>query len=137
MSDLIAWQSERWILRHHASPAPLLGWFMLDTRRHVASAADFDLAEEGEFAAVLAAAMRAIRTVVHAPRVYVIMFGEGAHHLHAHLIPRDPNCAGTSAWEIADWYRAVASGSCAPAAMDQVASVVVRVGQEMRAAITI
>ena len=137
LGELVAWESDRWILRHHAAPAPLAGWFLLDTKRHVASAADFDALEEAEFAQVLGASMRAIRSAVDVPRVYVILFGEGAQHVHAHLIPRDPSQSGTAAWEIADWYRAVDSGKRAAAPSHEVARAVQRVREEMRTAITI
>lgn len=137
LCELVAWESERWILRHHAAPAPLVGWFLLDTKRHVASAADFDPLEEAEFAQVLGAAMRAIRSALGVPRVYVIMFGEGAQHVHAHLIPRDPSQSGTAAWEIADWYRAVDSGKRAAAQPQEVARVVQRVREELRTTVKI
>lgn len=137
MNDLVAWESERWILRHHGAPAPLAGWFFLDTKRHVASAADFDALEEREFATILGAAMRAIRHAVGVPRVYVILFGEGAHHVHAHLIPRDSAQPGTSAWEIADWYRSVQCGERAPANQLQVARTIGAVSEQMRATVTI
>ena len=123
-AELVAWESPRWILRHHPHPAPLCGWFLLCSRRHAASAADLDTAEEGEFARVLGACMRALRTCARVPRVYVVMFGEGAPHLHAHLVPRDPSCGGTSAWAVADWYRAVERGERAPADSDAVDGII-------------
>lgn len=134
-AHLIAWQSERWILRHHAHPAPIAGWFLLDTRRHAASAADLDGAEEGEFAQVLAAAMRAIRVAAGVPRVYVVMFGEGAQHLHAHLISRDPAREETKAWKVADLYRMVERGELPPANGAEVTALVSRVGEVMRSTI--
>ncbi|MSR43818.1 MAG: diadenosine tetraphosphate hydrolase [Phycisphaerales bacterium] len=132
-----AWENERWLLRHHPHPAPLNGWFLLDAKRHVASVADLDVTESKEFGHVLRASMRSIRSVLSIPRVYVVMFGEGAPHLHAHLIPRDPSQEGTAAWEIADWYRAVASGVRESAAPTQVKETVARVGAMMRAEITL
>ncbi len=129
--DLIAWQSEHWVVRHHALPAPLPGWFLLDARRHVASAADFNEAEEREFAAILGRTMRAIKRAAGVPRVYVIMFGEGAAHLHAHLIPRDPKLTETAAWKVADLYRAVECGGRAPADPAAVAKMVAAVAVDL------
>ena len=34
-------RSELWLLRHHADPAPLVGWLLLDARRHLGGPADF------------------------------------------------------------------------------------------------
>lgn len=131
-SHLTAWESELWILRHHAHPAPLAGWFLLDTRRHAGSAADLEATEEAQFAPVLAAAMRAIREVTGVPRVYVVMFGEGAQHLHAHLIARDPSVEATKSWNVADLYRMVERGEVPPADRASIAPLVERVGEVMR-----
>jgi diadenosine tetraphosphate (Ap4A) HIT family hydrolase len=49
-----------------------------------------------------------VRTLTGCDRIYAIAFGEGARHLHLHLIPRFGNDPATSAWSIADHYRAVA-----------------------------
>ncbi|MSQ91286.1 MAG: diadenosine tetraphosphate hydrolase [Phycisphaerales bacterium] len=130
-----AWESTRWVLRHHRNPAPLNGWFLLDSKRHVGSAADFDAVEEREFAGVLARSMRAIREVLGVPRVYVVMFGEGAHHVHAHLIPRDPTIEGTAAWAVADWYRAVQVGGRLPADPAQIGQSIARVAALMQGAV--
>ena len=128
----LAWQSDLWVLRHHPLPAPLVGWFLLDARRHVASAADLNASEEKQFAQVLGASMRAIRTAMGVPRVYVVMFGEGAHHLHAHLIARDPSNTATKSWSVADLYRLVESGKRPPADGREIATVVARLREFMR-----
>lgn len=127
----MAWSDQRWILRHHAAPAPLPGWFLLDTRRHVQSAASFDREEAGEFATVLGAAMRAIARAARVPRVYVVMFGEGAPHLHAHLIPRDPGLVDSCAWKVADLYRAVEGGRHPAASDSQVSRIIDEVRVEL------
>jgi diadenosine tetraphosphate (Ap4A) HIT family hydrolase len=92
--------------------------------------------EEREFAFVLGACMRALRDVARAPRVYVVMFGEGAPHLHAHLIPRDAECEGTRAWAVADWYRAVERGERAAASANAVEGIIdamrARLASELR-----
>jgi diadenosine tetraphosphate (Ap4A) HIT family hydrolase len=50
--------------------------------------------------------------------VYAIAFGEGAPHLHLHLIPRQISDPHTAAWSVADHYRAVSAGK-RPAADQQ------------------
>jgi len=104
---LVAWRSDRWTLRHHAHPAPLGGWFQLESNRHVGGAADFTDAEATEFGAVLRASCHAVREVTGAMRVYAIAFGEGSAHVHVHLVPRMPGRDDTAAWKVADWYRLV------------------------------
>jgi hypothetical protein len=77
--------------------------------------ADFHDAEADEFGRALRTVSRAIREVTGCDRVYAIAFGQGAPHLHMHLIPRFDAVEATRAWQIADWYRAVERGEHAPA----------------------
>jgi diadenosine tetraphosphate (Ap4A) HIT family hydrolase len=55
-------------------------------------------------------ACRIIKRLTGCDRVYVMAFGEGAPHLHLHLIPRSAAEPTTEAWAVADLYRAVTSG---------------------------
>jgi diadenosine tetraphosphate (Ap4A) HIT family hydrolase len=116
-----------WILRHHSNPAPLVGWFLLDSVRCVRSAADFTDVEAAAFGGALRRACRAVRTACGVPRTYAIMFGEGAPHLHAHIVPRDPGDPATCAWSVADLYRDVERGLRAPADPAAVDDAVARV----------
>ena len=52
-------------------------------------------------------ASRLVRQLTNCDRVYAIAFGEGAQHLHLHLIPRLIEEDSTKAWAVADHYRAV------------------------------
>ncbi len=126
-ASLVAWESPRWLLRHHGGRAPLVGWFLLDTRRHVQGPAGLDELEQRELGVVLSACSRAISAATGAPRVYAVFFGEGARHLHAHLIPHQENEPGTAAWSVADWYRAVESVARPAASMVEVARAVAAV----------
>lgn len=58
--------------------------------------------------------------------MYAIAFGEGAHHLHLHLIPRFGGESASEAWAVADIYRAVNAGTRPPADPSQVADLVDR-----------
>ena len=51
---------------------------------------------------------------------YAIAFGEGARHLHLHLIPRCADDLRTTAWSVADLYRNVESGRAAAASVERV-----------------
>jgi diadenosine tetraphosphate (Ap4A) HIT family hydrolase len=64
--------------------------------------------------------------------VYAIAFGEGAPHLHVHLIPRFGVDPGTAAWSVADHYRAVAAGERAAAPSERVAALVARARHHLR-----
>ena len=124
---LAAWTDGLWLVRHHQHPAPLAGWFLLDSVRCVRNAADFSDTEAAEFGAVLRRVTRAVREACGVPRTYTIMFGEGAPHLHAHIIPREPSDPASCAWSVADLYRDVERGVRAAATPDAVEAVVARV----------
>lgn len=115
-----------WILRHHPDPAPLPGWLLLDARRHLPGPIDFQLDEATGWGAAVQQASQLVRTLSGCDRVYAIAFGEGARHLHLHLIPRFAQEAASEAWAVADLYRAVLKGSRAAAEPSQVLDLVQR-----------
>ena len=55
-------------------------------------------------------ASKLVQKVSGCDRVYFIAFGEGARHLHLHLIPRFQNDQRSAAWSVADLYRDVEAG---------------------------
>jgi diadenosine tetraphosphate (Ap4A) HIT family hydrolase len=115
-----------WLLRHHPRPAPLAGWLLLDARRHLGGPLDFLPDEAAAFGPMLQRSSALVRTLTGCARVYVIAFGEGARHLHVHLIPRHGDDPDSTAWKVADLYRAVASGARAAAPDRQVEGLVRR-----------
>lgn len=123
--ELVAWEDSLWILRHHMLPAPLVGWFMLISRRHLGGPADLSDMEAMFLGPRLREVSQAIKAVTGAPKVYAIAFGEGAPHLHVHLVPRYADRPDTGAWKLADAYRAVERGEI-PAADPAEVSACVR-----------
>ena len=119
-------RSGLWVLRHHPDPSPLLGWLFLDTLRHVGGPADFSPDEAVAWGPAVQQASQLVRKLTGCDRVYAIAFGEGARHLHLHLIPRFGDDPATAAWSIADHYRAVERGECPAAEPAAVANLVVR-----------
>ena len=110
LEALEIWRSERWLLRHHPLPAPLSGWCLLDSRRHLGGPADFWPEEAREWGLMVQRASLLVKQVSGCDRVYLIAFGEGARHLHLHLIPRFGSDPLTQAWCVADLYREVERG---------------------------
>lgn len=105
------WRSDRWLLRHHPQPSPLAGWCLLDSRRHLGGPIDFAPAEAREWGLIVQQAAQLVKAVSDCDRVYAIAFGEGARHLHLHLIPRHGDDDRSSAWSVADLYRRVEAGA--------------------------
>jgi diadenosine tetraphosphate (Ap4A) HIT family hydrolase len=124
-------RSPLWILRHHPDPAPLPGWLLLDTRRHLAGAIAFTTEEAAAWGGAVQQASQLVQTLTGCDRVYAIAFGEGARHLHLHLIPRCSSEPATEAWRVADLYRAVAQGEHPPADPEAVQTLVERARQAL------
>lgn len=115
-----------WLLRHHPDPAPVAGWLILDAVRHLGGPIDFRPEEAAAWGVAVQRASRLVQALTGCERVYAIAFGEGARHLHLHLIPRREGDSGTAAWAVADLYRAVASGRRPAADPAVVAELVVQ-----------
>ena len=114
-------RTELWVLRHHPDPAPLPGWLLLDSHRHCGGPLAFEPREAESWGLAVRDASQLVQQITGCDRVYAIAFGEGAPHLHLHLIPRFADDPATSAWLVADHYRAVQVGQrdAAPAAQVQ------------------
>jgi diadenosine tetraphosphate (Ap4A) HIT family hydrolase len=103
-------RNDLWLLRHHPDPAPLAGWLLLDACRHLGGPLQFNAAEAAAWGVAVQQASQLVQQLTGCDRVYAIAFGEGARHLHLHLIPRFGDDASSEAWKVADLYRAVAAG---------------------------
>jgi diadenosine tetraphosphate (Ap4A) HIT family hydrolase len=119
-------RSPLWLLRHHPHPAPLAGWLLLDARRHLGGPLAFTDAEAASWGLAVRRASQLVQALTGCERVYAIAFGEGARHLHLHLIPRFAADPTSPAWAVADLYRAVERGERAAADPAAVAAVVAR-----------
>lgn len=119
-------QEGPWLLRHHPLPAPLPGWLLLDSVRHLGGPAEFNPAEAAAFGPMLQRASTLVRQLSGCERVYAIAFGEGARHLHVHLIPRHASDPDSESWKVADLYRAMTEGRRPPADPQAVAELVAR-----------
>lgn len=119
-------RSELWVLRHHPDPSPLPGWLLLDSLRHCSGPLDFSDAEASDWGSAVRDASRLVKEISGCERVYAIAFGEGAQHLHLHLIPRHLDEPASKAWAVADLYRRMDSGERAAADSAVVMSLVKR-----------
>ncbi len=96
-----------WVLRHHPEPAPLPSWLILDSIRHISGPIEFNAEEAKAWGVFVQKACSLVKNLSGCERVYAIAFGEGARHLHLHLIPRFDDDPRTKGWAIADHYRAM------------------------------
>jgi diadenosine tetraphosphate (Ap4A) HIT family hydrolase len=128
-------RGDLWVLRHHPDPSPLPGWLLLDSRRHLGGPADFNPEEAAAWGVAVQHASALVRELTGCDRVYAIAFGEGASHLHLHLIPRFASDPATAAWSVADHYRAVIAGERAAAEPGDVAELVAQARQRVDPAV--
>jgi diadenosine tetraphosphate (Ap4A) HIT family hydrolase len=63
------------------------GYSFLNSRRHIPYVTDLDGEEAASLGTVLRRVTRALRQSTGASLVYVHIFGDGAAHLHLHLVP--------------------------------------------------
>lgn len=124
-----------WVLRHHPDPSPLPGWLLLDSARHLGGPADFNPGEAASWGVAVQHASALVKELTGCDRVYAIAFGEGAPHLHLHLIPRFASDPQTTAWLVADHVRAVVAGERAAAKPEHVAALVVQARQHVEQAV--
>eukprot|EP01043_Picozoa_sp_COSAG02_P042082 COSAG02_NODE_3546_length_6583_cov_2.799661_5_plen_222_part_00 len=81
------WEDSRWLCAH-CSPAPLPGWLMFYSQRHVQGPAKFNSDEAANFGLAVRHIEQKLEELTGALRIYTVAFGESTAHLHAHLIPR-------------------------------------------------
>ena len=115
LAPVVIWENCHWLLRHHPLPAPIAGWCLLDAKRHFSGPIEFTEFEAREWGCMVQRASSLVKQVSGCDRVYAIAFGEGARHLHLHLIPRHVADGRTAAWSVADLYRQVEGGDQVPA----------------------
>ena len=123
------YRDDLWVLRHHPAPAPLMGWLLLDSLRHCPGPIDFSIEEAKNWGLAVQDASILVKKITQCDRVYTIAFGEGAQHLHLHLIPRFIANPNTKAWSVADHYRSVDSGESSPVFEEQLQDFVVNARQ--------
>jgi len=105
-SGHVLWTDGRFLVLHHPEPSPLVGWLRLDAVGHVGGVADLSDDDAARFGVLHARIAACMKQALGVDRVYSIAFGESAHHLHMHLVPRFAHRDDLAAWALADGYRA-------------------------------
>jgi diadenosine tetraphosphate (Ap4A) HIT family hydrolase len=106
------------------SSCPIAGYLIVSPRVRVSSLAELSPDAQDALGVTLAAATRAIESVVQPRRVYCALFAEETGSVHFHLFPRTdsllssyfrahPKDAEASGPRLLDWARSTFSGSAA------------------------
>ena len=72
----------------HSIETNILGYFSLETRRHVLHPGEFSEEEAAAYGVVLNRLMAAMSKVVDCFRIYTFSLSETVPHFHVHVIPR-------------------------------------------------
>ncbi|HEY9790816.1 MAG TPA: HIT domain-containing protein [Candidatus Obscuribacterales bacterium] len=72
----------------HSIETNILGYFSLETRRHVLHPGEFSKEEATAYGRVLSNLMAAMSQVVDCHRIYTFSLSETVPHFHVHVIPR-------------------------------------------------
>ncbi len=88
----LIYSNEHWTINHVMPPVQILGYLVLQPRRHIESLHELNPAESTSLGHMLTRIDRALRQVTGAEKVYVALFAESAEcpHIHFHIIPRRP-----------------------------------------------
>jgi diadenosine tetraphosphate (Ap4A) HIT family hydrolase len=87
LTDVLIYEDEHWRVRH-SQETNILGYVILETRRHMLDLSQANQAELESYGPLLGKLMKAIRTVTNCERVYSFTLAEMVPHYHVHLIPR-------------------------------------------------
>ena len=81
---------ELWTVNHLIAPAPILGWLVLQSRRHIEALREMTADEQRQMAQLMSYVDSTIRSILAPSKVYVCLFAESVQcpHLHFHFIPR-------------------------------------------------
>jgi len=83
----VVYETDRWFVRH-SGETNILGYLLLESKRHFLDLSEATADECAEFGYVLQAVVAAVRAEVKPERVYTLTLAEAVPHFHVHIIPR-------------------------------------------------
>jgi diadenosine tetraphosphate (Ap4A) HIT family hydrolase len=100
-----------WLVRHSPPPYGLKGWMVVQPIRHIASPVYFNDEEATDYGRFLRHCERILQETTGAIRMYTAALGEGAPHLHTHMVPRYADMPlGLKGWSVFDVHRLAEAG---------------------------
>ena len=112
LAEHVIWENDSWLVRHHSAPYPVVGWLLLQPKRHVQGIAYFSAREVQEYGAIAQEISISLQNTLNVSKVYTIAFGESVSHMHQHFIPRSQEMPSEFlGFGIADLYRGISNGS--------------------------
>ncbi len=89
ISDFV-YADELWTVNHMLISPPILGWLILQPRRHIEALHEMTIDEQRRMVQLMAHVDSTLRSILAPSKVYVCLFAESAQcpHIHFHIIPR-------------------------------------------------
>ncbi len=85
----IVFADHLWIARHSVE-TNILGYLVLEPRRHFIDLAEATIQEAHSFGTILRQLVGAVKATIKPERVYTFTLAESVPHFHVHIIPRRP-----------------------------------------------
>jgi len=78
-----------WIVEH-AYPSKLLGWLVIDLKRHVEALHELTSAEFSELSKLIEKSIKVLKKLTKCEKEYVMCLAEHPdfHHIHVHIVPK-------------------------------------------------
>jgi diadenosine tetraphosphate (Ap4A) HIT family hydrolase len=88
--DSFVYADDLWTVNHRLTPAPIVGWLILQPRRHIEELHLLTSAEQGRMTWLLLKLDELLRELLAPAKVYVNLYAESLDcpHVHFHIIPR-------------------------------------------------
>ena len=88
--DYVVFEDAEWLIRH-SEETNILGYFIIQTRRHILDLAAASEKECRSYGPRLKALTASIKELADCERVYTFSLAEAVPHYHLHVIPRREN----------------------------------------------
>jgi diadenosine tetraphosphate (Ap4A) HIT family hydrolase len=79
-----------WTVNHVLPPSAILGWLVLQPRRHIEALHEMSFNEQQRMSQLMVSLDQVLRDILSPQKVYTCLFAESEHcpHIHFHIIPR-------------------------------------------------
>lgn len=81
------YEDDFWLVRH-SEETNILGYFIIEPKRHFLDLAEATEKECAGYGILLAKVMKSMRSIVECRRIYTFSLAEANPHFHVHVIPR-------------------------------------------------
>lgn len=84
------YEDDLWTVNHTLPPASILGWLVLQPKRHIEALNELTFQEQQKMSQLMINLDKTLHILLSPKKVYICMFAESQQcpHIHFHIIPR-------------------------------------------------